>query len=113
MGTDDTDQRAAFAWGPTIDEEACNGCRTCIDFCHKGVFEERDGKVRVVAMTNSVPGCSHCATLCEQGAISFPTIEDIRRWRAQTGKSSGVAPSTTDSPEEDSSRQGSSSALKR
>ncbi len=37
-----------FDWGPTIEAELCDGCRTCADFCHKGVFEERDGKVWVV-----------------------------------------------------------------
>ena len=39
-----------FDWGPTIEAELCDGCRTCADFCHKGVFDERDGKVWVVGM---------------------------------------------------------------
>ena len=72
----------AFVWGPTIEAELCDGCRTCSDFCHKGVFAERDGRVWVVSKAACVPGCSHCATLCPQGAISFPTVDDLRRMRA-------------------------------
>ncbi len=87
VSTPDDPGRPTFEWGPTIDEQLCNGCRTCADFCHKGVFEERDGKVWVVVKTNCVPGCSHCGSLCEQDAISFPTVEDIKRWRAQSAKS--------------------------
>lgn len=48
--------KPGIVWGPTI-AAACGGCRTC------------------------VAGCSHCATLCEAGAISFPTTEDLRRAR--------------------------------
>ena len=70
-------------WGPTIDADLCNGCRTCIDFCHKGVFEFRDDKVWVVQKTACVTGCSHCSTLCEQGAITFPSLDDLRRMRAE------------------------------
>lgn len=80
-----------FPWGPTIDAELCDGCRTCADFCHKGVFEERDGKVCVVVKTNCVPGCSHCSTLCPQGAITFPSVEELKRWRAAAKKAAGPA----------------------
>ena len=71
-------------WGPTIDAGACTGCGACIDFCHHDVYGWSDDGARVVVVhkTHCVPGCSHCATLCEAGAISFPTLEDIKRARA-------------------------------
>jgi NAD-dependent dihydropyrimidine dehydrogenase PreA subunit len=72
---------AAIEWGPTIDACACTGCGTCIDFCHNDVYAWADGKVIVAHMTSCVAGCSHCGTLCEAEAISFPTLEEIRRAR--------------------------------
>jgi len=68
-------------WGPTVDPELCTGCGVCVDFCHQGVWELVDDKAVVVAKSACVLGCSHCATLCEAAAISFPTIEDLRRAR--------------------------------
>lgn len=71
-------------WGPTVDADACTGCAACSDFCRHDVYAWSDDRSRVVVAhkTNCVPGCSHCATLCETGAISFPTLEDIKRARA-------------------------------
>ena len=36
-------------------------------------------KVEVEIKTNCVVGCSHCGTLCEAEALSFPTLEEIKR----------------------------------
>ena len=73
-------------WGPTVDDQRCTGCRTCIDFCHQDVYgwDEGTAKVTVVHKLDCVPGCSHCSTLCEAGAISFPTADEIKRLRAAT-----------------------------
>jgi NAD-dependent dihydropyrimidine dehydrogenase PreA subunit len=70
-------------WGPTVDARACTGCRTCIDFCHNDVYgwSDHEDKVVVAFKTHCVPGCSHCATLCDAGAISFPMLEEIKRAR--------------------------------
>jgi NAD-dependent dihydropyrimidine dehydrogenase PreA subunit len=70
-------------WGPTIDAEACNGCGTCIGFCHNDVYRwsEDESQVVVAFKAHCVSGCSHCSTLCETEAISFPTLEDIKRAR--------------------------------
>ncbi len=70
-------------WGPTIDAAACSGCGTCIEFCHSDVYRWSDDKsqVMVAHKMNCVTGCSHCAGLCEAKAISFPTLEDLRRAR--------------------------------
>jgi NAD-dependent dihydropyrimidine dehydrogenase PreA subunit len=70
-------------WGPTVDPGLCTGCGTCIDFCHNDVYRwsADESQVVVAFKTHCVTGCSHCATLCEDEAISFPTLEDIRRAR--------------------------------
>jgi NAD-dependent dihydropyrimidine dehydrogenase PreA subunit len=70
-----------FVWGPTIDEAACTGCRVCLDFCQFGVYEMVDGLVRVKAKASCIEGCSHCASMCEAGALSFPTLEELRAAR--------------------------------
>jgi NAD-dependent dihydropyrimidine dehydrogenase PreA subunit len=72
-------------WGPTIDAEACTGCGTCIDFCHNDVYRWSDDESTVIVAfkTHCVTGCSHCATLCEAQAISFPTVADIKRARRE------------------------------
>jgi NAD-dependent dihydropyrimidine dehydrogenase PreA subunit len=73
-------------WGPTIDAATCTGCGTCIDFCHNDVYRWSDDETTVVVAhkTNCVTGCSHCATLCEAQAISFPTLKEIKRARRDT-----------------------------
>ena len=75
-------------WGPTIDAEACTGCGTCIDFCHNDVYSwsEDESTVVVAHKMHCVSGCSHCATLCEVQAISFPTVEDIKRARREASR---------------------------
>lgn len=73
---------ASFEWGPTIDDDACMaGCTTCLDFCQNGVYALVDGHVSVVRRAACVAGCSHCATLCEAGALSFPSLADLRASR--------------------------------
>ena len=84
MTTKSTDpSRPISAWSPTVDGAECAGCGTCIDFCHNDVYAWADERVVVAHKTNCVVGCSHCAMLCEVGAISFPTLEDIKRARRQ------------------------------
>ena len=33
------------------------------------------------ACSGNLVGCSHCATLCEAEALSFPTFDEIKRMR--------------------------------
>lgn len=81
--TDQTPEqlRARIDWGPTLDADACTNCGTCIDFCHNDVYAWVDGAVVVAHKDHCVTGCSHCGTLCEAEALSFPTLEDIKRAR--------------------------------
>jgi NAD-dependent dihydropyrimidine dehydrogenase PreA subunit len=76
-------RRVVIEWGPTVDAELCSGCGACIDFCHHDVYlwTVDKSKVAVAHKLHCVPGCSHCGTLCEAGAISFPTLEEIKRAR--------------------------------
>jgi NAD-dependent dihydropyrimidine dehydrogenase PreA subunit len=70
-----------FVWGPTIDEAACTDCRVCLEFCRQGVYAMVDEHVRVVAMASCIEGCSHCAGMCDAGALTFPTLDELRAAR--------------------------------
>ena len=37
-----------------------------------------DEHVRVVAKASCMEGCSHCAGMCEAGALAFPTLDELR-----------------------------------
>ena len=73
-----------FVWGPTIDEAACTDCGACIDFCQNGVYEWVEGHVKVAQRGSCVAGCSHCATLCEAGALTFPSLDELRASRRKS-----------------------------
>ena len=73
--------RPVIEWGPTLDADACTGCGTCIEFCHNDVYAWAGDKVVVAHKDHCVAGCSHCATLCETEALTFPTVADIKRAR--------------------------------
>lgn len=70
-----------FVWGPTIDEAACTDCRVCLEFCTFGVYALVDDRVRVVAKASCMEGCSQCAGMCEAGALTFPTLDELRAAR--------------------------------
>jgi len=65
-------------WHPTIDEKKCVKCGMCMN-CGKKVYEWVDGKPKVVRPNECVVGCSTCANLCEGNAITFPSLEELRR----------------------------------
>lgn len=66
--------REKIPWYPTIDNDKCIGCRTCIEFCRNAVleFDEQENKARVRSPYSCVVECSTCGRLCPSGAISFP-----------------------------------------
>jgi NAD-dependent dihydropyrimidine dehydrogenase PreA subunit len=70
-----------FVWGPILDEDACTDCKVCLEFCQQGVYEVIDDHVRVVAKGSCIAGCSHCAGMCEAGALTFPTLDELRASR--------------------------------
>ena len=64
--------REAITWYPTVIEEACIGCGTCVTGCSRLVyrydFEHR--KAVVVDSLNCMVGCTTCANTCLTKAIS-------------------------------------------
>ena len=85
MGWLDGIPREEIDWGPTIDEAACrDGCRSASTSASRACTAWSIGRVLVVQRTACVVGCSHCASLCEAGAIAFPSLEDLRKAHPRT-----------------------------
>lgn len=79
--------REEIPWNPTVIEEKCTGCGTCVEFCQHGVYELQEDKAAVVNPTECIVGCTGCLSKCPEGAISFPDqkefIEKMRKLRAR------------------------------
>lgn len=71
--------RESIVWNPTIIEEACIGCGTCVTGCSRLVyrFDFERKKPVVVDPLNCMVGCTTCANTCPAHAIAFPPIESI------------------------------------
>ncbi|MEX0828603.1 MAG: hypothetical protein WD005_06630, partial [Haliea sp.] len=58
--------RASIHWNPTIIEEACIGCGTCVTgysrLVYRYVFERK--KLVVIDPLNCMVGCTTCANTC-------------------------------------------------
>jgi len=53
----------------TFNEEACNGCGICIEFCARGVLVKNDvGRPEVVRIDHCTE-CRMCELLCPEVAI--------------------------------------------
>jgi len=85
--------REEIPWFPQVDEAKCTGCGVCVGFCQYGVYEQKEGKARVVNPYGCVVGCSGCISQCPEGAISFPSLtslrELLRSLRATYGQTEG------------------------
>ncbi|UCE45446.1 MAG: 4Fe-4S binding protein [Methanobacteriota archaeon] len=69
--------RERIQWFPKIDPELCTVCGTCVEFCHQGVFM-MDDTVDVANPYSCIVGCNGCKTQCPSGAISFPSLIELR-----------------------------------
>lgn len=71
--------RDTIHWNPSIVEEACIGCGTCVTGCSRLVyrFDFDRKKPVVVDPLNCMVGCTTCANTCPAHAITFPPIESI------------------------------------
>jgi len=71
--------REKIHWNPTIDENACIGCGTCVTGCSRHVyrFDFEKNKSVVYDPLNCPVGCTTCANICPANAISFPPLETV------------------------------------
>ena len=69
--------REQIPWYPRVALTKCTGDQACVKFCPHSVYHwDPDTKQPMVADPYScVMGCSKCTSICEPGAISFPTLE--------------------------------------
>ncbi|MEX2662357.1 MAG: FAD-binding oxidoreductase [Vicinamibacterales bacterium] len=71
--------RDAIHWNPTVIEDACIGCGTCVTGCSRLVyrFDFDRKKPVVVDPLNCMVGCTTCANTCPTHAITFPSIDTV------------------------------------
>ena len=55
---------------PTVDTDACRGCRKCAQYCAQGAISFVDG--RAVINHDKCVGCGRCIGLCNFDAITTP-----------------------------------------
>jgi len=75
--------RERVPWYPTVDAGKCIGCKVCFEFCSHGVYrwDEAQNKTVVVEPFQCVVGCSTCAGMCKEKAISFPLLTVLQNLR--------------------------------
>jgi NAD-dependent dihydropyrimidine dehydrogenase PreA subunit len=81
--------REKIKWHPTVDDEKCTGCGKCVKFCQKRVYT-LDDKARVTNPYRCVVSCTGCLTQCAEGAISFPSLLELREDLKQLRKKYGI-----------------------
>lgn len=71
--------RESIDWHPTVHEDACIGCGTCVTGCGRLVYRfDYARKIPVVAdPLNCMVGCTTCANTCPTHAISFPPMSMV------------------------------------
>ena len=71
--------REEIDWHPTINEEACIGCGTCVTGCGRLVYRFDFTKKKAVVgdPLNCLVGCTTCANTCPAHAISFPPLDYV------------------------------------
>jgi NAD-dependent dihydropyrimidine dehydrogenase PreA subunit len=64
---------------PTVDEDLCSGCQSCIDTCPGDVYDidEVMGFPIVARPNNCVVYCQGCAKACPEDAITFPVKDEV------------------------------------
>jgi len=53
---------------PSVDEELCNGCRICVDFCNFNALAYINGKLKI--FEEVCHSCGGCALFCPENALS-------------------------------------------
>ena len=72
--------REKIPWYPRVDLEKCVWCKECFNFCRQKVYvwDEKNNKTKVSEPFRCVVGCSTCAGLCKESAISFPSLTILK-----------------------------------
>ena len=70
--------RSEIDWGPTVDLTKCVSCGMCLN-CGRAVFAWVDGRAVVAKRDDCVVGCMTCGNLCQGKAISFPSVDGLRK----------------------------------
>ena len=69
--------REEIQWFPRIDYERCNSCQKCVMFCKRGVYTF-DETPKVTNPYRCVVSCTGCKSQCQEDAISFPSLIELR-----------------------------------
>ncbi len=71
--------REEIHWNPTVVEDACIGCGTCVTGCSRLVyrFDYACKKSVVADPLNCMVGCTTCANTCPTHAIRFPPLSAV------------------------------------
>lgn len=66
--------RQEINWFPAIATDRCTGCGLCVTSCFRGVlaFDYETDQAVVVTPRMCVVGCTTCACLCPEDAVSLP-----------------------------------------
>ena len=75
--------REKIPWFPDVDLDKCAGCQECFNFCSHKVYawDEKNNKTKVAEPFRCVVGCSTCAGLCKESAISFPPLTILKDFK--------------------------------
>jgi CDP-4-dehydro-6-deoxyglucose reductase len=73
--------REEIEWWPTVNEDVCIGCGTCVVGCGRQVyrFDFQRKKAVVDEPLNCMVGCTTCLVSCPTSAISFPPTDVVLR----------------------------------
>lgn len=64
-----------------IHDQACRGCKMCIDVCPVEVFNFDEESYRAVVVTEqNCIGCLSCSYICPSGAVSHSGIQMVRNF---------------------------------
>jgi NAD-dependent dihydropyrimidine dehydrogenase PreA subunit len=73
--------RERIPWFPTIANDLCTGDAECYNFCKNDVIEWDEVSSRPIVQNpyRCVVGCQACVNICDAGAISFPSKDELRQ----------------------------------